>query len=164
MSDGEKYRIKPLKNKRDYNLLRILVPVAISARGMDKVFETKKYGDKGSNSKYIGCIATDEQYQQDRNIIVSALRENELRLVSSDIGKSTLLMEILNTRFELKKIASRISKIREVFTIQYNTLREDIGKHIDKVAGLIEKLKTWATNATMDSQLANWSLQLTSMN
>lgn len=141
MTDSEKYRIKPLDDKSDYTLWRIRVFAAISAKGLDKVFEAQTDGDKDSTSRDIGCNATDEQCQKASNIIVSTLSDNALRVIRFCIGNPILMMEKLNNRFDSKTIASRISKIYELVTIRYTTLRDDIGKHIDKVAGIIEQLQ-----------------------
>lgn len=51
MFDSAKYRIKPLKDKRDYNLSCIRVPAEISAKGLYTVFEPTLNGDKELNSK-----------------------------------------------------------------------------------------------------------------
>lgn len=72
---------------------------AIAGKGLGKVFETKKTGDASSQTKTgPGCGATSEQYQQARNIIVSALSDISHRVVISVIGNPLFMMTKLNDR------------------------------------------------------------------
>lgn len=154
MAESDRHRIKPLDEKSDYTLWRIRVVAAISAKGLDKVFEPKKKNGEASSSptREAGCEATVEQCQQASNIIVSALSDHALRVVRSVIGNPLKMMAKLNDRYDSKTIASRISTMSELVSIKYTSLGDDIDKHIDKVEGLIEKLRAMGT--VFDDSLA----------
>lgn len=62
------------------------------------------------------------------------------------------MMMKLNDRYGSKTIASRISKVSALVSLKYTTTRDDIDKHIDKLAGIIEELCSMGT--TFDYLLA----------
>lgn len=143
MTETDKPRIKALDDKSDYALWRIRVKAAISAKGLDVLFQEGKVDvptkeGEPSTSKSAADAAKDEQCQQASNIIVSTLGDHALRVVRAVIGSPKAMMKKLDDRFDSKTIASRISKMSELVSIRYTTLRDDIDKHIDKLAGLME--------------------------
>ena len=89
---------------------------------------------------------------QASNIIVSSLGDHALRVVRTVIGKRKSIMEKLDNRFDSKTISSRISKMSELVSIRYTTVKDDISKHIDRLAGIIEQLRAMGT--TFEDALA----------
>ena len=164
MADHDKVRIKPLDASSDYSLWRIRVLAAISAKGLDCVFGKKKKnctptsedsstsseGAQPRRTEYVK--PTEEQCLQASNIIVSALGDHALRVVRSVIGDPSKMMVKLNDRYDSKTTASRISKMSELVSIRYTSLRDSIEKHIDRMAGLIETLRSMGS--TFDDALA----------
>ena len=151
MTETEKIRIRPLDDKSDYALWRIRIYGVISAKSLETVFETRRQGEVCSSTSTTSP-ASETQCQQASNIIVSALGDHALRVVRTVIGKPKEMMEKLDARYDSKTIASRISKMSELVSIRYNSLREDIDKHIDKLAGIIEQLRSMGS--TFDDALA----------
>ena len=151
MTETEKIRIRPLDDKSDYALWRIRIYAVISAKSLETVFETRRQGEVCSSTSTTSP-ASETQCQQASNIIVSALGDHALRVVRTVIGKPKEMMEKLYARYDSKTIASRISKMSELVSIRYNSLREDIDKHIDKLAGIIEQLRSMGS--TFDDALA----------
>ena len=111
-------------------------------------------GTKASSSKEQDSKKqpNQEQRQQASNIIVSALGDHALRVVRSVIGDPVQMMAKLDDRYDSKTIATRISKMSELVSLKYTSLRDDVGKHIDKLAGIIEQLRSMGTN--FDDSLA----------
>lgn len=151
MTETEKIRIRQLDDKSDYALWRIRIFAAISAKSLETVFETRKQGE-ASSSTSTTSPASETQCQQASNIIVSALGDHALRVVRTVIGNPKEMMEKLDARYDSKTIASRISKMSELVSIRYNSIREDMDKHIDKLAGIIEQLRSMGS--TFDDALA----------
>lgn len=154
MTEPDKLRIRPLDDKSDYALWRIRIQAAISAKGLEEVFEEKKADNSSSDNaeKPTKSLTKAEQCQQASNLIVSALGDHALRVVRTVIGKPNQMMEKLDARYDSKTISSRISKMSELVSVRYSTLRDDIDKHIDKMAGLIEQLRSMGS--TFDEALA----------
>lgn len=98
----------------------------------------------------------EEQCLQASNIIVSALGDHALRVARSVIGKPKEMMQKLNDRYDSKSIANRICKMSELVSIHYTAPRDDIDKQIDKLAGIIEQLRSMGS--TFDDALAIGSL------
>ena len=154
MTDLDKFRIKPLDDKSDYCLWRIRVTAAISAKGLECVFEkdNEKSSETSAASSSANTKPTSEQCQQASNIIVSALGDHALRVVRSVIGKPQEMIMKLDDRYDSKTIASRISKMSELVSLRYTSIKDDMDKHIDKMAGLIEQLR--AMGSIFDDALA----------
>lgn len=74
------------------------------------------------------------------DIIVSALSKEPFRIVKSHIEKPCSMIKKLNERSDSKYAASRISKMTELISLRYGTFSEDIGGHIDKMAGIFGQL------------------------
>ena len=163
MTDQDKLRIKPLDGNSDYQLWRIRVYAAISAKGLECVFSPKKKKKNGEPSTASSSDTTGtppkadtepatEHYLQASNIIVVALGDHALRVVRSVIGDPKQMMVKLNERYDSQTVASRISKMSELVSIRYTSLKEDIDKHIDRMAGLIENLRSMGS--TFDDTLS----------
>ena len=71
---------------------------------------------------------------------------------STAIRDPNIIMGKLDIRFDSKTIASRISTISKLVYIRYLSVKEDISKHIDCLAAIIEKLPSMGR--TFDEALA----------
>lgn len=87
------------------------------------------------------------------NIIVSNLDDHFIREVRTVVGKAKNVMEKHNSRYDSKKIWSRISMVSELVSMLYNSLRERVDKHIGKSNGIIEQLRSM--RSTSDKALSN---------
>ena len=160
MNDSDIIRIRPLDDKSDYSLWRFRVTAAISAKGLDKVFKSTNQTFSSGEADSSSSTAPAEQQQhvssdnkmQASNIIVSSLGDHALRLVRTVIGDLEAMMDKLDKQFDSKTIASRISKMSELVSIRYTTIKDDIAKQIDLLAGIIEQLRAMGT--TFDDALA----------
>ena len=96
--------------------------------------------------------ASDEIRRQASNIIVSTLGDQALRVVRSVIAKPSVMLSKLDKRYDSKTTASRILRMTELVSMRYTNIRDDMSVHIDKMAGLVEQLRSMGT--TMDDTLA----------
>lgn len=97
MIDLDKTRIKPLDDRRDYTLWRISVLAAISAKGLDQVFEQgTSVQESPSSLSTAGHSGTVEQFQQAGKIIDSELGDDAFRVVCSAIGNPRVIAEKLS--------------------------------------------------------------------
>lgn len=55
-------------------------------------------------------------------------------------------MEKLNERYESKSTASKISKMSELDSMRYTTLKDDLSGHMDRMAGINEQPKAMGNN------------------
>lgn len=154
MTDQDKYKIRPLDEKSDYSLWRLRVRAAISAKGLRTVFvQSRDESDENSDDHGTRVVtASEEQMEQASNIIVSALGDHALRVVRSVIGEPHKMFQKLDMRYDSKSTATRISKMAELVSLKYGNLRDDISKHIDRMAGLLEQLRSM--NTVLDDALA----------
>lgn len=67
------------------------------------------------------------------------------------IGNPKQMVSKLDSRYDSKTVPSRISKMSEVVSVRYSTVNDDIEKHIYKMAGLIEQLRSMGS--TFDDAL-----------
>lgn len=141
MSDPEKIRIRPLDDQSDYALWRIRVLAHIDAKGYVSVFERTFEDDSAiANRRHAS------------NIIVNTLSDQALRVVRGVIGNPSDMMEKLDSRYDSKTTASRIAKMSELVGTRFTNLNADMSAHVDKMAGLIEQLRSMGT--TFDDSLA----------
>ena len=146
MSDrvDESARIKPLTSKSDYGLWRVRSLSACSKKGVADVFEPIE-GDSPPDAEYKKRMNTA------RDIIVSALGDDALRVVQTVVGKPKEMVERLDARYRSTSTAAKISKITELVSERYKTVRQDMAKHVDRMAGIIEELKNMGL--TLDATL-----------
>lgn len=83
---------------------------------------------------------------------MSELGHHALRVVRTVIGNPKQMMSKLDVRYDSKTISSRISKMSELVSVRYSTVKDDIDKHIDKMAGIIEPLRSMGS--TFEDALA----------
>lgn len=136
-SDHERIRIRQLDDKSDYALWRIRVTAMIDAKGF---------------SDALSRAPGDESARQASNIVVSTLSDQALRVVRSVIGKPAEMLSKLDSRYDSKSTASKIAKVSEIVSTRYCSLNEDMSVHVDRMAGLLEQLKS--RGMTIDDSLA----------
>lgn len=139
-TDQDRIRIRQLDDKSDYSLWRIRVTAIIDAKGLADVFSSADADPSG------------EHLRQASNIIVSTLSDQALRVVRSVIGKPEQMLAKLDSRYDSKSTASKIAKVSELVSTRYSSLREDMSVHVDRMAGLIEQLKSMGM--TLDESLS----------
>lgn len=150
MADQDKLRIRPLDEKSDYSLWRLRIKAAISSKGLRNVFLDSSYKTAGASTPDAPDVgqsvtATEDQKEQASNIIVSALGDHALRVVRSVIGLPHVMLQKLDARYDSKSTATRISKMAELVCVKFTNAREDISKHVDRLAGLLEQLRSMNT-------------------
>lgn len=144
MTDTDKIKIRPLDDKSDFALWRIRVQAAISAKGLSSALE------KPTAEGTPVLDADKEKNQQASNIIVSALGDHALRVVRTIVGRPYEMMQKLDARYDSKSTASKISKMVELVSVRYTSVRDDMSKHIDRLAGLVEQLNNMGSQLPED--------------
>lgn len=135
--DPDKLRFFPLNDKSNFTLWRIRVWAATSSRGLNDVFGNIFPEDQ---------VKFTERKQQASNIILNALSDPALRVVRS-VGENPRDMLVnLNATYDMESTASKISRMSEMVSVRYTSLRYDIAKHINRLSGIIEKLRSMGTN------------------
>lgn len=147
-------RIRQLDDKSDFALWVIRVRAAISAKGLNNVLSSEfqnKVDNAIRESNSTGeHISEDVRKAKDRleqasNIIVAALSDQALRVVRNVAGKPFYMMEKLQKRYDSRSMASKIGKMSDLVSIRYTNIREDMARHVDKIAGIVEQLRSMGT-------------------
>lgn len=81
---------------------------------------------------------TEREKEQNSNIIIAGLGNHALRVDRSVIEQPSDMMKKLDARYNTKSTATRISKMAELVSIKYQSVREDIAKHVDRMGELLE--------------------------
>lgn len=55
------------------------------------------------------------------------------------------MLDKLDARYDSKSTFAKISKMSELVYILYSTIRDDMAKHANRIAGLIEQLRNMGT-------------------
>lgn len=76
------------------------------------------------------------------NIIINALCDYALRFVRAVTGNPHRMITKLHKRCVSKSTATLIIETTESVTIKYCEVREDMSKHVNRLAALVKKLKT----------------------
>lgn len=103
MSDEDRLRIRQLDNKSDYALWRIRVNAIIGAKGYNDAIAGDGENRPSDDTKLLA-----------KNIIVSTLSDQALRVVRSDIGKPIDMLAKLDARYDSKSTDTRINKMSEL--------------------------------------------------
>lgn len=110
-------------------LHRISAPAAASSRDLDNVFDS---------TALEGQAKFTEQKQQAGNSVVNALSDHVFRVLRTVIGIPKNMLVNLDDGYESKSIASRISQMPKLISVQHTSLREDVNKHTDLLSGSFE--------------------------
>lgn len=62
------------------------------------------------------------------------------------------MMKKFDSRYNSKSTATHISQMAELLSIRYRSVQEDMAKHVDRMAGLLEQLRSMST--MLDDSLA----------
>ena len=76
---------------------------------------------------------------------MSALGGHALRVVRAVIGQPFEMLEKLDARYDSRTTALKISNMSELVSVRYSSLKEDMSKHIDSVAALLEQPRNMGT-------------------
>lgn len=162
------YRIRQLDDKSDYSLWRLRVRAAISAKGLKHVLksttdtvtestfvEASSSTDTATDKKKDAStkVVSDDEKEQASNIIISALGDHALRVVRTVIGDPCEMMKKLDDRYDSKTTATRITKIVELMSNKFVSVDDDIARHIDRLAGLLEQLQGMGTKLDKTLQI-----------
>ena len=139
MADIDKIRIKQLDDSADYDLWRIRVEAACSAKGFGAVLEEPS-APLSSSSDETQKFA--DRQRQASNLVISALGDHALRVVRTVIGKPYEMLEKLDKRYNSHSTATKITKMTELVSMKYCNPKADITKHIDRMASILETLRS----------------------
>lgn len=150
MAEPEKARIDPLREGQDFATWKIRIEAICHSKGLIAALEHEQKPDSAKES--------DEIFHSNQKkacgIIVSALSNEALRVVRSDIGNPCVMLRKLGERYDSKTAASRIAKMTELISLRYTSSKQDMGKHIDKMRGILEKLDAMNTNIPHELSIA----------
>lgn len=127
-------RIEPLTSKFDYGLWRVRVMTACSSKDVSDVFEESSDGSSSTDAAF------QKRQRRASDIIVTALADESLRVVMTSVGDPKEMIEKLDDRYRCTSTASKISKITELVSVRYKSVRKDVSHHVDKMAGIVEEL------------------------
>lgn len=142
MADTDKFRIKPFDDKGDYRLWRIRIEAACDAKEYRDVLDNNE-SDSTADDVVKEKFAADQKKAS--NLIIHSLADKPLRVVRSEIGNPFNMMKKLDERYDSKSTATRISKMTELVSLRYSSMKMDIGTHIDQMAGILEQLDSMNT-------------------
>lgn len=91
---------------------------------------------------------TEDQFEQARIINVSALGVNVsalgdcvFRVVCPVRRKKAEMMKKYDARYSSNSVDRSVSKFSEIVLIRFMSIESDLAKHVDRLAGLIDKLR-----------------------
>lgn len=118
MSDyPDNLRIRPLEDKRDYRLWNLRVLAAIYAKILLETFFPSTDRDVSNNQ---------DDFRAGRNLMLSVLNDQALRLVRDVIGSPFEIVNNLDKRYASKTTDSRMAKISELVSTRYYYHNEDM--------------------------------------
>ena len=145
MSDHDKVRVHQLDDKSDYSLWRIPVESACQEKVLTAALSMTESLDGIDKDNFA------EKRVKVSGILVVASGDSALRVVRSVKGNPIEMLEKLDDRYDSKTTASKISKMVELVSLRYSSLRSDITKHVDRMASINEQLAAMKT--IMDESL-----------
>lgn len=146
MTEQDKPLTQSLDDRSDYALLRQRAEAACNSMGRTASFTSDELPSGADREKFA------EQFLQVSFIIVSALGDHSILVLRTLIGRPTEMLEKVDTRFDSKPTACKISKMVELVSLRYAILKQDMTKHIYKVASIVELLKSMQDS--MDESLS----------
>lgn len=132
-SDKTSLKIKPLTDQSDYQLWKVRLEGACVEKNCEEALE--QFPAEMSETDY------KKKQRLASSIKIAALSDTALRIVQMVKGDPVQMLEKLDARYASKTAASKITKMTDLITMKYTSLRSDISKHIDKMASTIEQLK-----------------------
>ena len=133
MTDSEKTMIKALTETSDYSLWKVRVEAACEEKDCEDALDKSLEADESDTMKKARRKAS--------AIIIKALSDTPLRIVKEVKGSPVKMLEKLDARYASKTAASKITKMTDLITMKYKSLKSDITKHIDLMAAAVEQLK-----------------------
>lgn len=140
MTDSDKNNIKPLTDKSDievprtstYSLWKVRVEAECGKKNCEEALQ------EPSNRPETDDFAKKKRLAS--SIIIYALSDAPLRIVLTVKDNPAKMFEKLDARYASKTAASKITKMTELITLKYTSLKADISAHIDHMAAMIEQL------------------------
>ena len=150
MSEPKKAEIRPLDDGEDFGLWEIRVSAVCNAKGLSKALLVEKnpYEDPDE------IAAFEEAQRKSSGIMVSALSNKALRIVRGTVNNPFLMLKKLRERYDSKTPASRIAKMTELMGLRYESIRKDLGAHVDRMDGIFEKLDDMQTSIPGELRIA----------
>ncbi|PXF39675.1 Copia protein [Gracilariopsis chorda] len=150
MSESERPRIEPLSEGQDYGIWKIRIEAAWNAKGLSSTLERENsLTEEGDDeSKFLS------DQRKASGIIVSALSNEALRVVRNDVNNPYRMLQKLGERYDSKTAASRIARMTELISMRYSSIKSDVGKHIDRMKGILEKLESMNTSIPEELSIA----------
>lgn len=134
MSDNDKLRIRPLDENSDYSLWKIRIEAACGFKGLSVALQHKPHEESGIDETMFA-----EAQSQESHVIVQSISDGPLRILRSSIRNPFQMIQKLDQRYYSKSKSYRI-KMSELLSLWYTPIDDDIGKHVDKIAGVIDQL------------------------
>ena len=133
MSEIPKIAVEPLTSKSDYALWRLRIESLCAVKGCADVLDVR---DEDDSDDVVKCrkIAS--------GLIVAALSDSALRVVRSVVGKPFDMLQKQDPRYASTTTASKISTMADLVSMKFRSSGRSLASHIDKMAGLLEKLKS----------------------
>lgn len=107
-----------------------------------------------SDEQAMGQITDDMKTmpKQASKTLVSLLGGHKLRVVRSVMGQLCEMVVKLDARYNFESTVSKISRMGELVSTKYSSLREDMSKHIEKLVSLLKQLS--AVEAALPDMIA----------
>lgn len=143
-SDNVSLKIKPLTENSDYALWKVRLESACVHKNCEEAL--------------VECPRemAEEDYKKKQklasSIMVMALSDPALRIVHSVKHDPVKMIELLDARYASKTAASKITKMSDLITMKFTSLRSDLPMHIDQMRATIEQLK--AMSVTIEDSFA----------
>lgn len=131
MTNSDNLRIKVLDENTEYGLWRIRLEGACDLNNCAHA-RTANRPDISISDAYHAV-----HRKTAIGIIVCPVNDAALRVVRSVIGKPVEMLQKLDARYDSKWTSSKISKIVDLLSLEFVTVRSDVSKHIYKMAVLL---------------------------
>lgn len=145
--DVEKSRVKPFVGTGDYILFKTKIKLACQAKGLSNALICEQNPGKEETN-------VDFKAEQLRvsNIIFNCITNDPPRIVCMDTDNPFHMMRKLEQRYDSHSSTSLISKMTALVSVKYKSVKVDLGKHVDKMATLMEQIRNM--NTVIEEKLA----------
>lgn len=115
-------------------------PAAVCGRSERKPPRSAEGVTNALNKPKDGTAVSDQHRNTASTIIVTALSDSDLFAVRSVISDSVSMFEKLDESFDSRSTATKIFKISEFVFVLFSSINQDITKHMDHMAAILEQL------------------------
>jgi len=147
--DDEKIHITPLDEKGDYRLWKIRVEAAFVNKDLSDALlvESNPFDEKDGDKK----ARFEAAKRKASHAIIHALTDKTLRVLRAEVGNQFRMLRKLDERYGSKTTAS---KMTDLVSLRYSSLKKDMGTHVDQISGLLEQLEVVATRISNELAVA----------